>query len=85
VATPRDPGQRGSHVALRHDDGWRICRALIELARVVPDFRRPDIVRLGLPPLYLRFVDVWDAVDRLHALVSSGRYRSVDASPRRVT
>src|SRR5579884_473494 len=41
LGTPRDPVRRGSHVSLRHADGWRICRALIERADVVPDFRAP--------------------------------------------
>ena len=85
VATPRSPAERGSHVALRHVDAWQICRALIELAGVVPDFRRPDLIRFGAPPIYTRFVDVWDAMLRLRDLVASGRYREVDADPRRVT
>ena len=85
IATPRDATRRGSHVALRHVDAWQICRAMIELAGVVPDFRRPDIVRLGVPPLYTRFVDAWDAMDRIRQLVESGRYRDVDAAARRVT
>jgi kynureninase len=85
LGTPREPERRGGHVTLRHDDGWRICRALVELARVVPDFRRPDAVRYGLPPLYTRFVDAWDAVDRLRRLVESGAHLSVDAPPARVT
>jgi kynureninase len=85
VGTPRDPGARGAHVALRHPDAWRICRALIERARVVPDFRRPDIVRLGFPALSTSFADVWDACDRLRALVEAGEHELVDAAPRRVT
>jgi kynureninase len=85
LASPRDPEQRGGHVSLAHADGWQICRALIELADVVPDFRAPDVVRLGFAPLYSRFVDVWDAVDRLAALVESGGYREVAADRLRVT
>jgi kynureninase len=85
VATPRSAAERGSHVALRHVDAWQICRALIEMAGVVPDFRRPDLIRFGAPPIYTRFVDVWDAMDRLRDLVASGRYREVDATPRRIT
>ena len=72
LGTPRQPGRRGGHVSLRHDDAWPICRALIERAKVVPDFRRPDSIRIGLPPLYTRFVDVWDALDRLRRLVAAG-------------
>ena len=85
VASPRDPERRGGHVSLAHDDGWRICRALIERAAVVPDFRPPNAVRLGFPPLYSRFVDVWDALDRLAGLVASGVHLEVDATLRRVT
>jgi kynureninase len=85
LASPRDAARRGAHVSLAHDDGWQICRALIERARVIPDFRPPDIVRLGFAPLYSRFVDVWDAVDRVVRLVENGEYREVEAAPARVT
>jgi kynureninase len=85
VASPRDRERRGGHVALAHPESWRICRALIERADVVPDFRPPDVVRLGFSPLYSRFVDVWDAVDRLTDLVERGEHELVDAMPLRVT
>jgi kynureninase len=85
LGTPRDPERRGAHVSVRHVDGWRICRALIERADVVPDFRGPDSIRLGLPPLYTRFVDAWDIVDRLALLVEAGEHELVDAAPARVT
>ena len=52
---------------------------------MLPDFRPPDIVRLGFAPLYSRFVDVWDTVDRLARLVETGEYRQVAARPARVT
>jgi kynureninase len=83
--TPRDPSRRGAHVSLGHDEGWRLCRALIERADVIPDFRPPDTVRLGFAPLYSRLVDVWDTVDRLAWLVETGVYREVAARPARVT
>jgi kynureninase len=85
LGTPRDPAARGAHVSLRHPDAWRVCRALIEHANVVPDFRRPDSIRLGLPPLYTRFADVWDAVDRLAALVADGVHERMPAETSRVT
>ncbi len=85
LGTPRDPERRGGHVSVRHAEGWRICRALIERADVVPDFRAPDSIRLGLPPLYTRFVDAWEIVDRLALLVESGEHEQVDAAPARVT
>jgi kynureninase len=85
LGSPRDPARRGSHVALRHDRAWPICRALIERANVVPDFRDPDVIRLGLSPLYTSFAEAWDAMDRLRALVESGEHELVDAARTRVT
>ncbi len=85
LGSPRDPLLRGSHVSLNHPDAWPICRALIERADVIPDFRGPDSVRLGIAPLYTRFVDVWDAIDRLRDLVARGVHREVDQTRSRVT
>ncbi|MEO8247526.1 MAG: aminotransferase class V-fold PLP-dependent enzyme [Chloroflexota bacterium] len=85
VATPRDATRRGAHLALRHRDAWRIDRALIERANVIPDFREPDVVRLGFSPLTTRFVDVWDGLDRLRALVAEGTHLEIETQGHRVT
>ncbi|HSS09899.1 MAG TPA: kynureninase [Acidimicrobiales bacterium] len=85
LASPRETSRRGAHIAIGHPDGWQLCRALIERAAVVPDFRPPDVIRLGPVPIYTRFVDVLDACDRLRQLLSTGEYRQVHASPRRIT
>jgi len=75
VASPRDPEQRGSQIALRHQEGYRIVRALIERG-VIGDFREPDVMRFGFAPLYLRYVDVWDAVHELRDVLASGVWRA---------
>jgi kynureninase len=85
LASPREPSLRGSHLALRHPRAWQIARALIERADVIPDFRGPDSVRLGVAPLYTRHVDIWDALERLRGLVERGEHEAVDATPGRVT
>ena len=85
LASPREAARRGGHVSLAHPEAWPICRALIERARVMPDFRGPDSIRLGLPPLYTRFTDVYDALERLRRLVERGEHRLVQASRWRVT
>lgn len=75
VVTPRDHAQRGSQVSLAHgDDAHAVMQALVARG-VVGDFRAPDILRFGLTPLYTRFVDVWDAVDRLVQVVESAEWR----------
>jgi kynureninase len=85
LGSPRDPHRRGSHVSLRHPEAWPICKALIEHADVIPDFRGPDSVRLGIAPLYTRYVDVFDAMERLRDLVARGDHRAVDPTVSRVT
>jgi kynureninase len=84
LASPRDTGRRGAHVTLAHPAAWQLTQALIDRG-VVPDFRTPDRVRLGPAPLYTRFVDVWDAMDRFHALLDSGEHANYPAEHTRVT
>ncbi|QUM73501.1 kynureninase [Sphingopyxis granuli] len=74
LASPRTAEARGSQVSFAHADGYPIMRALIA-AGVIGDFRAPDTVRFGFTPLYVRFVDVWDAVDRLVAIMDGGIWK----------
>jgi kynureninase len=85
VGTPRDAERRGAHVSFRHREAWPICRALIERAELIPDFRGPDTVRFGFPPLYTRFADVREAIERLRRVVELEEYREVDVFLTRVT
>ncbi|HXJ83597.1 MAG TPA: kynureninase [Candidatus Methylomirabilis sp.] len=61
LASPADPEHCGSQVSYAHPDGYAIVQALIE-RRVIGDFRAPDVMRFGFAPLYVRYVDVFDAV-----------------------
>jgi kynureninase len=72
--SPRDPERRGSHISFRHPNAFELCQALIEDG-VIGDFRAPDVARFGLTPLYLGFEDIWQAVERLAAILDSGRWR----------
>jgi kynureninase len=75
LATPRGGDDRGSQVSFaRENDGYAIVQALIA-RQVIGDFRAPDILRFGFTPLYTRFVDVWDAVDRLVAVLRTEEWR----------
>jgi kynureninase len=74
LVSPVDPGRRGSQVCLAHPHGYAIIQALIERG-VVGDFRAPDVIRLGFAPLYLRHVDVFDAVAILADVVDSEAFR----------
>jgi kynureninase len=85
LATPREADRRGGHIALRHPDAWRICRALLDHAAVVTDFREPDILRLGMPPLTTTFNDVAEAVVRTRRVVENGLQLGYDRERSRVT
>jgi len=83
--TPARADLRGSHASFAHPHAWPINRALID-AGVIGDFRAPDVLRLGLTPLYLGFADIWHAVDRLATIMGEGRWqRSEYSAPTRVT
>ena len=70
VVSPLDAARRASQVSLRHPEAYAIVQALIARG-VIGDFREPDIARFGLAPAFLRFVDVWDAVAALRAVMES--------------
>jgi kynureninase len=57
IVTPRDPARRGSHVTVRHPDARGVAQQLVDRG-VVPDFREPDLIRLGLSPLTTSFAEV---------------------------
>jgi kynureninase len=85
LQSPRDPARRGSHVSLGHDEGLRINLALIREMNVLPDFRRPDNIRLGIAPLYTGYADLYTAVERLRAVVVDRLYERHDPAGLRVT
>lgn len=72
--SPRDPQRRGSHVSLGHAEGLRIDLALIHDMRVLPDFRAPDTLRLGIAPLYTSYADLHEAVTRIAKVVQERLY-----------
>ncbi|MBD8640858.1 kynureninase [Sphingomonas sp. CFBP 13733] len=79
--SPRDPAQRGSHISFRHPHAHAITQALIAHG-VIGDFRDPDILRLGLTPLYLSHEDVWCAGEVLKKIVETGEWQNPQYSER---
>ena len=83
--TPRDPQWRGSHISLGHAEGLRIDLALINDLGVLPDFRAPDNIRLGIAPLYTSYRDIHTAVGRLRRSVEERLYERYSAEAPVVT
>jgi len=74
LGSPRESAQRGSHISIRHADGYRINRALIEEMNIIPDFRSPDNIRLGFSSLYTSFAEIWEGFDRIKRVMEEKRY-----------
>ncbi|MBL8654748.1 MAG: aminotransferase class V-fold PLP-dependent enzyme, partial [Alphaproteobacteria bacterium] len=68
--SPADPEARGSQISFRHEHAYAIVQALIAQG-VTGDFRAPDILRFGFAPLYVRYVDAWDAAAYLVDTIES--------------
>jgi kynureninase len=77
VGTPRDPERRGGHVAVEHPEAYRVSQALLD-RDVVVDFRPPNVIRIAPAPLYTRFVDVWDAVAELRAILDEAAHEAYE-------
>jgi len=75
IGNPTDDLRRGGHVALVHEEAVRISKAL-KSAKVVPDFRSPDVIRLAPVALYSSFADVWEAVQRLKKIMVNRHYEN---------
>jgi kynureninase len=73
LVSPADPERCGSQVSYAHPDGYAIVQALIDRG-VIGDFRAPDVLRFGFPPLYVRHVDVFDAVVGLREVLATRAY-----------
>jgi kynureninase len=82
LASPRDAAQRGSQVSLTHPQGYAIVQALIARG-VIGDFRAPDILRFGFAGLYVRYGDVWDAVEALVQVMTSGEWHKPEFMARK--
>ena len=75
IETPSNSNERGSHITLKHKESWRICKALIvgkaAGIKVIPDFRPPDYLRLGVAPIYTSYLDLFLKNPTFNFLLSS--------------
>ncbi len=91
LGSPLDPDIRGSHISVRHPEAYRICRALISpepsdtSLRVIPDFRAPNNIRLGIAPLYTSYEDIYRAINRIKAILEDGIYQNYSEQQLSVT
>jgi kynureninase len=68
VGSPRDPAGRGGHVTLSRAGFADLLEPLWERG-VIPDYRRPDGLRIGPAPLSTSFTEVHDGLAALRDLL----------------
>jgi kynureninase len=86
VASPRDHTHRGGHVTINHPAMRQVTATLWE-NDVIPDFRAPEGLRIGLSPLSTSFVETYDGVAAIRdvlrgiLIAQSGLVSPAAASP----
>ena len=83
LISPQDDELRGGHVSYQHERSYEILQAL-KRQDVIGDFRAPDVLRLGITPLYLRYIDIWYAVEKLTSIMTSSEWRDPAFSERAI-
>ncbi|OZD56744.1 kynureninase [Rhodococcus sp. 06-1477-1B] len=68
LASPRDPAERGGHVTLSHP-AMRAVTARLWREDVIPDYRDPHGLRIGLSPLSTSFAETLTGMQAVAAAV----------------
>jgi kynureninase len=84
IGTPREPARRGGHVSLVHEAAQPMSLAL-RARGVIPDFRKPDVIRLAPSPLYNTFTELWDALQMLAEIAETRSFEQFASTRALVT
>jgi len=79
IASPLKSDIRGSHISLQHPEAYRISQAMIApnngSKSIIPDFRPPNNIRLGIAPLYNSFLDIYETIVRIQTIVAENQFQ----------
>jgi kynureninase len=89
IGSPEIGEKRGSHISLKHTEAYRICKALADPGLgdgvVIPDFRDPDNIRLGITPLYTSYEDIFRAMMQIKNIIAGELYGNYSQTRDQVT
>ena len=77
IGNPREDKRRGGHIALEHEDAVRINAALKDMG-VIPDYRRPNVIRLAPVPLYVSYHDAWVVIQKIKEIMDDRIYEKYE-------
>jgi len=80
LESPQEGNERGSHITISHQESWRICQCLLNgkatQPKIIPDFRPPHYIRLGIAPLYIGQEDLWTTIERLKEIICEKEFEN---------
>jgi kynureninase len=89
LESPEGHENRGSHITISHQESWRICQCLLHPKEREPkitiDFRPDKYIRIGMAPLYTRYIDLWQTIERLRTIVENNEFEQHDGKRPMVT
>jgi kynureninase len=77
LISPKDDSLRGSHISLIHKEGYAITQALIAQG-IIGDFRAPNVLRFGLTPLYMSYLDIWNIIQAIVDVMTYEKWNNVE-------
>ena len=87
--SPELSERRGSHISLKHEEANRICKALLDPdvgdGVVIPDFREPNNIRLGISPLYTSYEEIFRAILQMKKIITEKLYENYPTTRDQVT
>jgi kynureninase len=75
IGSPREDDRRGGHVALEHDEAYRISLAMRDFG-VIPDYREPNVIRLAPVPLYIGYEDTYRVIESIERIMKEKIYET---------
>lgn len=89
LESPENVEERGAHITLSHPASWRICQCLLngkeKRPKIIPDFRPPHYIRLGMAPLYTGYEDIWHTLERLKEIAQNKEFEQYNEARPTVT
>jgi kynureninase len=84
IGTPREDHRRGGHVAIEHKEAMRISAAL-RTRGIIPDHRRPNIIRVAPVPLYNTYSEVRQLIQSLKEIIEGEEYRGLSRNRKMIS
>lgn len=81
IGTPRETQRKGGHVAIEHEEAMRISETL-RLKGIIPDYRKPNIIRVAPTPLYNTYHEIWRFTKQLEKIIDKKEYEKLSDTRR---